>query len=72
MKPLATDIFEVGHIINFPYRATVADLNATMKLNIKLLYDNKEVIQDETIIYQEQLLMEYGKVNLHLNVGLIH
>lgn len=48
-EALATDIFEVGHIINFPYRATVADLNATMKLNIKLLYDNKEVIQDETI-----------------------
>lgn len=48
-ESLAVDIFEVGSKIQFPYRAVVADLNATMKLKIKLLFNNSEVIQEEIV-----------------------
>lgn len=48
-ESLATDIFEVGGKISFPYKATVADLNAKMKLNIKVLFNNTDVVTKETI-----------------------
>ena len=48
-ETLSAAIYEVGDVIEFPYSATVSDLTATMKMNIKLLYGDNEVVQEDTI-----------------------
>jgi hypothetical protein len=47
-ETLLNTIYEIGDVIEFPYRATVSDLSATMKMNVKLLYGDV-VEQEETI-----------------------
>jgi len=55
-ETLQTAIFEIGDVIEFPYRAVVSDLSAVMKLHIKLFYG-------ETLAQEELINLEGASVN---------
>ena len=50
-ETLANTIYEIGNVIEFPYSATVSDINAVMKMKIKLLF-GEEVVQEDTFTLQ--------------------